>query len=307
MSDLAAVIATLGNMNKKQLATKVVDLFKKNMQYLTQFEQVSHCYALLGHYDKAIKVMEIALPLAPNPQASYLYRTQLANLYIKIGKINRALIYIEANEKIHKSKEISYLRLLAEEQKDLYSGISKTGYWDKELAKKHHIYSKNLSSWLSSYFEKDKMLYDFGCGVGSYLKDLKDSGFKSLVGYEGSVPDNKVFDNIQAHDLTKPLNLEKKGNVLFLEVGEHIPAEYQDIVLDNVCDSCDGKLVLSWAVRGQGGTGHINELDNHEIIPEITRRGFIHDDEKTKEVRKLFFNDPCPWFLGSIMIFERKA
>lgn len=305
MSNLATVIGVLKNIDKKSLAIKVVDLFKKNMSYLNEFEQVGYSYAILENYEKAIKVMENALLLSPNPQTSYIYRTNLADLYIKVGRPNRALIYININEKLAPNKKLAYMRLQAEQDLEIKKGIQKTGYWDQNLAKKHHAYSSNLSNWLANYLDKNKITYDFGCGIGSYLKDLQKMGFVDLVGFEGEVPDNRVFENVKQQDLSKTFSLEKKGNVIFLEVGEHIPAEYQDTVLDNVCNVCDNKLVLSWAVRGQGGTGHVNELDNYEVIPEVEKRGFKFLPDKTKEVRDVFVNDPCPWFVGSIMVFER--
>jgi len=307
MSDLASVTAILASMGKKELAKKVVNLFHKKMSYLTEFEQVSYSYMSLGVFDKAIDVCEKALVLAPNPKAAYMYRSNLASMYLQAGRLNRALIYIDLNEKIAPNKELAYLRLKLEQDIEIKKGILKTGYWDKNLAKKHHAHSSNLSKWLANYLDKNKKTFDFGCGIGSYLKDLQDIGFVDLTGFEGDVPDNKVFENIKQQDLSVPFDFDKKGNVIFLEVGEHIPAEHQNIVLDNVCNACDGKLVLSWAVRGQGGTGHVNELDNYEVIPEIQKRGFKFLPDKTKEVRAIFVDDPCPWFLGSIMIFERET
>lgn len=307
MSDLASVTAILANMGKKELAKKVVNLFHKKMSYLAEFDQVSYSYMNLGVFDKAIDVCEKALILAPNPESSYMYRNNLAAMYMRVGKLNRALIYINTNEKLSPNKELAYLRLKLEQDIEIKKGILKTGYWDKNLAKKHHAHSSNLSKWLAGYLDKNKTTYDFGCGIGSYLKDLQDIGFVDLTGFEGDIPDNKVFENIKQQDLSVPFNFDKKGNVIFLEVGEHIPAEYQNIVLNNICNICDGKLALSWAVRGQGGTGHVNELDNYEVIPEIQKRGFKFLPDKTKEARAVFFDDPCPWFLGSIMIFERET
>ena len=77
MSNLTAVVQALAGMDKKDLATRLTDVFKKNMSYLSEFEQVSQCYILTEEYEKAIKVMETALPLSPNPQTSFMYRNIL--------------------------------------------------------------------------------------------------------------------------------------------------------------------------------------------------------------------------------------
>lgn len=305
MSKIKAVAEVLSNTGNKLIAKKMIDIFCKNMSYLNEFEEVGNSYYFLGYVDKAIQIFENALVLAPNPAQAFFYRNVLIQMYIQANKPNRALIYINLNEKINPSKELAYLRIKAEEQIEILRGIKNTGFWDKELAKKHHVYSAQLCKWVGTFFDKNVPTYDFGCGTGSYLKDLETQGFTNLTGFEGEIPDNNVFDNIRSQDLTKTFDVNIKGNVLFLEVGEHIPAQYQQIVLDNVCNACDNKLVMSWAVRGQGGTGHVNELDNYEVIPQVEKRGFCFLPKHTEESR-LLIEDYCPWFRGSTLVFERK-
>lgn len=309
MSNLVAVVDALKNIKKSDVARKVVELFHKNMSYLTEFEQVSFCYSLLGQYNDAIKIMENALPLSPNPQASYHYRNILADLYIKTKKYNRALIYIKINETMQKTKELAYLRLqaeqLLEDEKEKMEGVSPTGFWSKNLADKYHQHSHELGSWISEYFEADTQVHDFGCGWGKYLKDLELKGFKKLQGYEGVVPNNKFFDNIVVQNLTENFEVSQKGNVICLEVGEHIPKEYTDVFLNNISNACDNKLVMSWAVRGQGGTGHVNCLDNHEAIAIIENKGFEYLPVETKSARDSI-GQHCGWFVESLLVFERK-
>lgn len=309
-SSLADVIDALRSHAKNELASRVVDIFRKNMSYLNEFEQVAYCYNILEEYHKAIKVMETALPLSPNPQSSYQYRNILADLYIKAKKYSRALIYINTNEKIQKTKELAYLRLQAEQMleadQEKKKGIAPSGYWDKNLARKYHQHSHELGSWIADFFEKHKQVHDLGCGWGKYLKDLELRSFQKLVGYEGEVPDNKFFDNIVAQDLTQKFEVSEKGNVICLEVAEHIPSEYTDVFLDNILNACDGKLVMSWAVRGQGGTGHVNCLDNHEAITLVENRGFKYLPKETISARSSI-GQYCGWFIESLLVFERKA
>lgn len=309
-SSLADVVGALKTKSKHHVASKVVDIFRKNMSFLNEFEQVAYCYTVLEEYHKAIKVMETALPLSPNPQSSYQYRSILADLYIKAKKYNRALIYINTNEKIQKTKELAYLRLQAEQmleaEKEKKEGIAPTGYWDQKLASKYHQHSHELGSWIADYFEKEKQVHDFGCGWGKYLKDLELHGFQNLVGYEGVVPDNKFFDNIVTQDLTQKFQVSEKGNVICLEVAEHIPSEYTDVFIDNIKNACDNKLVMSWAVRGQGGTGHVNCLDNHEAIALVENKGFKYLPKETKSARDSI-GQYCGWFMESLLVFERKV
>ena len=187
--------------------------------------------------------------------------------------------------------------------------IAETGYWNGETAHLHHIHSQELSDWICDFFEnnldKTKLIIDIGCGLGNYLKDLENRGFYNLVGYEGDPPKNKIFDNIIKRDLTISLgNHPISGNVIFLEVGEHIDQKYQDILLDNVSKSCNNYLITSWAIRGQEGFGHVNCLDNEEIIPEIEKRGFTYLKEESESARNVI-KDNTWWFKNTILIFKK--
>ena len=186
--------------------------------------------------------------------------------------------------------------------------IAETGYWNGETAHIHHVHSQELSNWICNFLKdyKSKNLFDFGCGLGNYLKDLKDNGFLYLTGFEADPPKNKVFDNIYKQDLTIYFNLNpNKGNVISLEVGEHIPAEHMNTYLDNITNNCDNYLITSWAIRGQAGFGHVNCLDNHEIIPLIEKRGFKLMEKETEEVRNIDLSE-APWFKNTLLIFKRK-
>jgi hypothetical protein len=190
--------------------------------------------------------------------------------------------------------------------------IAETGYWNGETAHIHHVHSQELSKWICEFFEKNiekhHKIIDCGAGLGNYLKDLQNKGFKNLLGIEGDPSKNKVFSNIIKQDLTIPfLNLPKNSdvNVISLEVGEHIPAEYMDAYLDNICNNCSNYLITSWAIRGQAGFGHVNCLDNHEIIPLIEKRGFKLMEKETEEVRNIDLSE-APWFKNTLLIFKRK-
>jgi len=184
--------------------------------------------------------------------------------------------------------------------------ISETGYWNNETAHNHHVHCTQLSKWIINFLkdEKNVPLRDFGCGMGNYLKDLNDAGFKQIVGYEGDPPIKKVYPDIVKKDLTIPMALHPKGNVISLEVGEHIPAEFMNIYIDNICNACDNYLIVSWAIRNQIGFGHVNCLNNDEIIPEFTRRGFELLEKETKEVRNINLNE-APWFKNTLLVFKR--
>lgn len=192
--------------------------------------------------------------------------------------------------------------------------IANTGYWDGQDAHMYHGYSNALVNWLINFLKEDKNkpLYDFGCGTGQYLQLLQQSGFTKLTGFEGDPPIQKVFSNIIKQDLTSPFKVAEPGNCLFLEVAEHIPSDFENIALDNIVGACCGKLIMSWAIRGQGGSGHVNCLDNHEAIEKFVYRGMVYLEKETAEVRSLIDpakisipNRDLPWFHNTTLVFQK--
>jgi hypothetical protein len=184
--------------------------------------------------------------------------------------------------------------------------IDKTGFWTSKFAEHHHMHSPNLSLFIRSLLknEKETMLYDFGCGLADYLKDLQNAGFQKLLGIEVD-PFVKHKDiKILKHNLTQPVVFEEKGNVISLEVGEHIPPMYQDVYIENITGACNNLLIVSWAVRWQGGDGHVNELNNDEVLPLFTSRGFTLLEDETQQARRSA--DPyCFWFRNTLFVLKR--
>jgi len=184
--------------------------------------------------------------------------------------------------------------------------IHRTGCWSKQQAPAHHRHSVALSQWICEFLSPDKeaRVYDFGCGMGRYLDDLYAAGHPDVVGVEGDPPSPSKPYAMIAANLCEPLSLGKTGVVMSLEVGEHIPAAYTAVYLDNLFRHADRHLLLSWAVRGQGGHGHVNELNNDEVVSLIERNGFAHVAEASMAARTVA-EDLCWWFRGSFLVFER--
>lgn len=185
--------------------------------------------------------------------------------------------------------------------------ISKTGYWASETAHIHHVHSKPLAEWISAFLfvDRNKPVYDLGCGLGEYLHYLDSTGYERLVGFEGKIPEKAVFNNILEHDLCSPIFAPlPKGNVICLEVGEHIPAKYTEIFLDNIDKLCSDYLILSWAVRGQEGFGHVNCFDNNEVIDMFIKRGYELQYKASVDARHII-DDTTPWFKNTILIFKK--
>lgn len=181
--------------------------------------------------------------------------------------------------------------------------ITETGIWGQDVADESHIFSYTVARWIGQYLEKDKMLIDIGCGRGTYLQYLKEQGFKKLCGIEGFELNNFEFNNIEIHDLTNEYKAPQKGNVICLEVFEHIPNQYEDMLIDNILNCLDGKLIISVATPGQGGTGHVNCQSNEYVIDKFKGRGLEFLEIETESIR-LVPENFVMYFKNTLMIFK---
>jgi hypothetical protein len=187
--------------------------------------------------------------------------------------------------------------------------IANTGFWNGETAHNHHVHSDNLSQWIYDFCIKKKIqsVTDFGCGLGEYLSKLSPI-VNNAIGVEGSIPKQAKFEYIIQGDLTTDLKSKAFTSdlVISLEVGEHIPAEFMGVYLDNITNHSAKYLITSWAVRGQAGFGHVNCLDNSEIVPEFEKRGFKLLEKETEKAR-LIIEDKAHWFRNTLFIFKNNA
>lgn len=118
---------------------------------------------------------------------------------------------------------------------------------------------------VSSIFEwlKPKSVLDVGCGAGAWLKAHNLGGVFDVVGVDGEYVDRSVllFDknSFIARDVTLPLHLNRTFDLVqCLEVGEHLPTEMSDTLVQNLVRH-GSMIMFSAAPPGQGGENHINE------------------------------------------------
>lgn len=182
----------------------------------------------------------------------------------------------------------------------------------EEAVPQHYPHSEVLAVKLThAIFDKRKPVLDFGCGDAYYLKQLFDHDF-GVFGFDGHLPQHSympTFDDIYQADLSQEFNFTGvrrtiRGQVLSLEVGEHIPQEFQDTFIDNLVRHCDSKMVISWAMPGQNGIGHVNCQTNDYIIKQVTKRGFAYNEPQTNYLRdgvEMHVN----YFKNTIMVFDK--
>eukprot|EP00666_Eupelagonemidae_sp_cell4sb_P002611 gene2611-biopygen40125 len=79
-----------------------------------------------------------------------------------------------------------------------------------------------------------------------------------------------------------------------LEVGEHIPEKHIPAFVDNLDRHNRVGILLSWAVPGQEGHGHVSCRSNKDVIDMIERRGYWYDEEWIRCFRKSFVRTRHP-------------
>ena len=182
--------------------------------------------------------------------------------------------------------------------------ILDNGIWDDEKPDDHFFdekLSKSILSFLKS--EDTKTLVDLGCGDGKYTKFFIENGIKTQ-GYDGNPYTPLITEGLcKVLDLSEPHMFNPRYDwVLSLEVGEHIPKKFESIYIDNLVNNCEFGLILSWAVVGQAGTGHVNCQNNDYVVERFRERGLKH----VKGLGAQFRADAqISWFKNTIMVFRK--
>lgn len=188
--------------------------------------------------------------------------------------------------------------------------ISNKGSWINETLE-GHCFDAPLCDAVATYLKQQnwKSVIDLGCGPGWYVKGLRDKGFQ-VSGYDGNPYTSTISaailqDNTscQQLDLTEKIKFEQSPDcILSLEVGEHIPDVYENIFINNITDNAVSGIILSWAIEGQPGSGHVNCRNNDYIIERLLEKGFREDIAAKNRLR---IKSSLQWFADTIMVFRR--
>lgn len=191
--------------------------------------------------------------------------------------------------------------------------ISDTGYWKIKNLNEHY-FDKGLAYGIYQFFSKINSdneiseIIDFGCGDGSYLQYLENKIPDSILlsGFDGNPYTSEISCGFgETRDLTEEFIIERipktKLFSICLEVGEHIPKDFEKVFLNNLTENSDF-LILSWGIPGQGGFGHVNCKQNSYIINKILDKGFKYLNKDSKFLRR---KAEAPWFKKTIMIFKK--
>jgi len=153
-----------------------------------------------------------------------------------------------------------------------------------------------------------KSAADFGAGMGGYALFLKRVGVEEVHCWDGNDAVIKSSGGLcQTMDLSQlQKDIPAVDMAYSLEVGEHIPKEFEANFLDNLSNAAKKGVFMSWARPLQGGTGHFNEQPTKYIISEMEKRGFVFDNTTSMQVRKNA--EKCVdfwWFHKNVMVFVK--
>lgn len=189
-----------------------------------------------------------------------------------------------------------------------------TGIFTPEAAAYGYPKSPMLLFKLSQIFDKVRII-DIGAGDCFYINHLSSPYMhrpKHCLGVDGYFPPesgslrNRGSFSLFLKDLTQPFDLiDQHGQVLCLEVGEHIPEQFEQVFIDNLCNNCNSRMVLSWAIPGQGGIGHVNCRPNQWVIAEIEKRGFKFNIYLTHYLRT-DIERGVKYFENTLMVFDKQ-
>jgi len=179
------------------------------------------------------------------------------------------------------------------------------GYWYGTNVKNHHVCDEQLANAIVDFFNQESIntIGDFGCGNGDYLKLLIEEGY-SCIGYDGYPQTYEITDGIGfTLDLAEPIFLDKTFDwIISLEVGEHIPKEFEKTFIENIHRHNSKGIILSWATKGQPGFGHFNTQNNDYIKDLMKTYGYINDTEAENFLRS---KASLWWFKNTLMVFRK--
>ena len=166
-----------------------------------------------------------------------------------------------------------------------------------------YAFDESLCNSLSKFFKKEGgSVVDLGCGSGAYTKYLRNNGV-SCDCCDGNPATPLMTDNLcEELDLSRRVDMKIYDWVMSLEVGEHIPKEYEANFIYNIHKHNTRGVIVTWAVEGQRGQGHVNCRNNDYIKKTFDNLGYHNDLENEASLRQCA---SVPWFKNTIMVFKK--
>jgi SAM-dependent methyltransferase len=124
---------------------------------------------------------------------------------------------------------------------------------------------------------------DVGCGYGAWLDEAQRLGATRLIGVDGPWIESSRMDgaaiqfNCVDFEKALPAAHEKVDLAMSFETAEHLSESRSDEFIDYLCQWSD-VVLFSAAIKGQGGTNHLNEQWPSYWVDKFAQRGYVLKD-----------------------------
>lgn len=141
---------------------------------------------------------------------------------------------------------------------------------------------------LRNVFVTGETVADFGAMTGQYAAWLNDTGLVEAFAFDGTPNAAHITGGVvHTLDLTKPAALERAFDwILCLEVGEHLPKQFESVLMDNIARHARKGAIMSWATPDYPDVSHVNTLPEEESTRFIELFGFKQDRFLTEGLRQ---------------------
>ncbi|HXW71244.1 MAG TPA: methyltransferase domain-containing protein [Methylocella sp.] len=150
-----------------------------------------------------------------------------------------------------------------------------------------------------------RSVVDFGCGVGSWLKEFEHNGISDYLGVDGDYVPRHLLripaDRFLPQDLGGLSDLGREFDAACsLEVAEHLPQECAASFVAALVKAAP-VILFSAAIPFQGGTGHLNEQWQSYWARLFAEHGYLPLDL----LRPVIFGDRRVewWYRQNILVF----
>eukprot|EP00922_Rhytidocystis_sp_ex-Travisia-forbesii_P058578 GHVS01086598.1.p1 GENE.GHVS01086598.1~~GHVS01086598.1.p1 ORF type:complete len:342 (-),score=42.04 GHVS01086598.1:296-1201(-) len=162
---------------------------------------------------------------------------------------------------------------------------------------------------LRNVFQPGDVIADFGAGGGHYSQWFNDTGLVTAYAFEGTPEIGEITEgavinkNLLDEPLVLPTWAASPDWVMCIEVGEHIPPEGTNILIDNINRYAGKGAIITWSSSAGTGIHHINALPLKQWIGLVESRTGMHVNQSmTEELRA---SSDISWIKESATVFVR--
>lgn len=146
---------------------------------------------------------------------------------------------------------------------------------------------------------------DLGSGRGVWLDEWQRAGADDVLAVDGDYVNRDELavarENFLAADLTIPVKTDRRFDLAqSLEVGEHLPTEASETLVDSLTAASD-RVLFSAAVTGQGGEFHVNEQPLSFWQDLFAARGYVAFDCVRPHLKDN--KDVAPWYRYNSILY----